>query len=117
MHNQIQAIKISIPICMPKIAYKVLVKLQKNLHLDISAIVENWLWEEYLKDNFESLLEYYPSLLLDAKKHYKITEHSSRLYLFIPITELPLPLPQLLLLIILKHTYPYFKNKKEVQDG
>lgn len=114
MHNQIQAVRVSIPLCIPNIAYKVLVKLQKSLHLDISAIVEGWLWEEYLKDNFESLLEYYPSLILDVKKHSKINEHSFRLYLFIPVTELPLPLSQLLLLIILKHTYPYFKE--EVQD-
>lgn len=111
MPNQIN--RITIPLNIPAEAYKVLLKLQKNLHLDISAIVENWFWEEYLKDNFDSLLDYYPSLILEFQKAKKLSQHYTRLLLFIPTIELPLPLSKLLLLIILKHTYPYLKNKKE----
>lgn len=112
MPNQIN--RITIPLNIPAEAYKVLLKLQKNLHLDISAIVENWFWEEYLKDNFDSLLDYYPSLILEFQKAKKLSQHYTRLLLFIPTIELPLPLSKLLLLIILKHTYPYLtKNKNE----
>ncbi|MEM2741045.1 MAG: hypothetical protein QXD95_02740 [Nitrososphaeria archaeon] len=113
-----QIIRATITITIPKTAHQILLKLHKSLQLDISSIVEGWLWKEYLEDNFESLLDYYPSIILFFQDLSKKQDHRFKLYLHLPPSDLPLPLNKLLPLVILKNTYPYlslYQKKKEVK--